>query len=336
MKRGSYTNYRFDSTTPQVFLPVILAGIICWVISYIYSIGYPVYGEVSDTPLWNQICQALPNKTFTYLIGFLLMMGGAFLLHRANYVLGLIREKSYLPMLLYILFISTNIDFFPLKSTSLGIFCLILAVYQLFISYHESESREQAYNAALLIGLGSLLWIHLLWFMPLLWYGMYRFRALNIKTFLASLLGLSTIYWFILGWCAYTRDFSLFTVPASILLRFRISTLVGFTISQWISIATISVMTALSAIHIITHDIEDSLRSRQYLYFLIVMACWSFGLFFLYELVSEEFLQAACVPTSLLIGHFFTVTRSRWIRWIFIAMCVVLIGNLFIQLWNFL
>ena len=95
MKRGSYTNYRFDSTTPQVFLPVILAGIICWVISYIYSIGYPVYGEVSDTPLWNQICQALPNKTFTYLIGFLLMMGGAFLLHRANYVLGLIREKSY-------------------------------------------------------------------------------------------------------------------------------------------------------------------------------------------------------------------------------------------------
>lgn len=336
IRRGNYTNRRFDFTTPQVILPVLLAGIICWVVSYIYSIGYPIYGEVSDTPLWNVICQALPDKTVTYLIGFLLMAGGAFLLHRANYALALIREKSYLPMLLYLLFISTNIDFFPLKSTSLGVFCLILAIYQLFISYHEPESRENAYNAALLISLGSLLWIHLLWFMPLLWFGMYKFRALTIRTFLASLLGISTIYWFVLGWCAYYQDFSLFSVPFSILLRFRISSLAEFSTSQWISILTISGLTIISAINIITHDMEDSLRSRQYLGFLIIMAIWSFILFFLYGQVSEEFLQTACVPTSLLIGHFFTVTRSRWIRWGFAGMFLILFTNLFIQLWNFL
>lgn len=66
----------------------------------------------------------------------------AFLLHRANYVLVLIREKTMLPFLFYVLFISTNPDFFPLKSTSVGVFCLILAIYQLFTTYHDPEARE--------------------------------------------------------------------------------------------------------------------------------------------------------------------------------------------------
>jgi hypothetical protein len=73
-----------------------------------------------------------------------LMFGGAFLLHRANYVLVLIREKTMLPFLFYVLFISTNPDFFPLKSTSVGVFCLILAIYQLFTTYHDPGAREKA------------------------------------------------------------------------------------------------------------------------------------------------------------------------------------------------
>ena len=59
------------------------------------------------------------------------MAGGAFLVHRVNYALMLIREKTLLPFLFYALLTSTNPDFFPLKSTSVGVFCLILA----FISY---------------------------------------------------------------------------------------------------------------------------------------------------------------------------------------------------------
>ena len=86
--RVAYNKYsrRFDFSAPPTFVPVLLACIACWVVSYLYSVGYPVYGEVSATPLWNTICQTLPGKEFTYIIGMTLMFGGAFLLHRANYV----------------------------------------------------------------------------------------------------------------------------------------------------------------------------------------------------------------------------------------------------------
>ena len=69
--RVAYNKYsrRFDFSAPPTFVPVLLAFIACWVVSYLYSVGYPVYGEVSATPLWNTICQTLPGKEFTYIIG---------------------------------------------------------------------------------------------------------------------------------------------------------------------------------------------------------------------------------------------------------------------------
>lgn len=311
--RVAYNKYsrRFDFSAPPTFVPVLLACIACWVVSYLYSVGYPVYGEVSATPLWNTICQTLPGKEFTYIIGMALMFGGAFLLHRANYVLVLIREKTMLPFLFYVLFISTNPDFFPLKSTSVGVFCLILAIYQLFTTYHDPEAREKAYSAALLIGIGSLLWVHLLWFLPLFWLGMYNFRSLTSRTFIASLLGVATVYWFLLGWCVWQRDFTLFNVPFSTLFKVRLLATDGIVLLDWISIMAIALLTVVASLNIVMHDTEDSLRSRQFLSFLIAMSVWAFSLYFLYDQVSEEFLETACVPASILIAHFFTVTRGR-------------------------
>lgn len=328
-------NRRFDFSAPRTFVPVLLACFACWIVGYLYSVGYPVYGEVSATPLWNAICQALPGKTFTYLTGISLMFGGAFLLHRANYVLALIREKTILPFLFYVLFISTNPDFFPLKPTSVGVFCLILAMYLLLTTYHDPKARERIYNAALLIGIGSLIWVHLLWFLPLFWIGMYLFRSLTPRTFAASLLGVATVYWFLFGWCVWHRDFTLFSLPFAELFKVRLLAVSGIALFEWVSILTIAMLTAIASSNIIIHDTEDSLRSRQYLSFLIIMSAWAFCLYFLYEQVSEEFLETACVPASILIAHFFTVARGKIILGSFFTAVAILLATLFFRIWSF-
>lgn len=328
-------SHRHNLSGGGTFVAVLLACMACWIASYIQSVGYPVYGEVMAPPLWNVICQFLPGKAFTYSIGMLLMIGGALLLHRANYILVLIREKTLLPFLFYVLFISTNPDFLPLKSTSLGVFCLILAIYQLFTSYHDPDAKSKAFNAALLIGIGSLLWIHILWFIPLFWIGMYNFRTLNIRTFLASLLGVGTVYWFLFGACIWFRDFTPFTIPFTALLKVSLPSAVGMGWLDWIGIAAIALLTTASAINIITHEYEDVLRTRQFLSFLILMTVWAFALFFLYEQASEEFLETACIPAAILIAHFFTVMRGRLVFWTFYSSIVLFIALLFIRIWNF-
>ena len=225
---------------------------------------------------------------------------------------------------------------FPLKSTSVGVFCLILAIYQLFTTYHDPGAREKAYSAALLIGIGSLLWVHLLWFLPLFWLGMYNFRSLTSRTFIASLLGVATVYWFLLGWCVWQRDFTLFNVPFSTLFKVRLLATDGIVLLDWISIMAIALLTVVASLNIVMHDTEDSLRSRQFLSFLIAMSVWAFSLYFLYEQASEEFLETACVPASILIAHFFTVTRGKIVFWSFFTTVAVLVATLFIRIWNFL
>jgi len=334
--RDLYSSYsrKLNLSTPQNIIPVLLVCAVCWMVSYSHSVGYPVYGEVSATPLWNSFCKILPGKEVTYIIGILLMAGGAFLLHRANYILALIREKTFLPFTFYILFISTNPDFFPLKSTTLGVFCLILAMYELFISYHEERAVSKAYNAALLIGIGSLLWVHLLWFMPLFWIGMYNFRSLSPRTLAASIVGVGTVYWFLLGWCVWQNDYTVFTIPFASLLKMRLLNLDNFTIVNWISILLIAFLTVTASVNIITHDYDDNLRSRQFLSFLILMAIWAFSLYFIYEQNSEEFLETACVPASILIAHFFTVGRKRILQWMFYAIVLIMVALLFYRIWN--
>ncbi|MDR1161850.1 MAG: hypothetical protein LBK45_05870 [Tannerellaceae bacterium] len=322
--------------TPATYFLLLAASLVCWIVGYVFSVGYPVYGDASSTPLWDTVCSLLPDKGVTYLIGLLLMVGGAFLIHRANYILVIIREKTFLPFLIYILLVSSNPAFFPLKSTSAGVFCLILAMYQLFISYHDERATDKAFNAALFIGAGSLFWVHILWFFPLFWLGMYNFKALSIRTFLASLIGLSTVYWFLLFWSFLRWDFTFFTVPFSALGKVGFLQVTGIELIDWVIIIYLAVLTLIAALYIITHGYDDNIRTRQYLFFLILFAIMSFGLFFLYEQSSDEFLGIAYMPVSILLTHFFTVKKGRSRYRGFYLSFVVYIVLSFIRLWNFL
>ena len=164
---------------------------------------------------------------------------------------------------------------------------------------------------------------------------MYNFRTLNIRTFLASLLGVGTVYWFLFAWCVWFRDFTPFTIPFAGLFKIRFLMATGIGLLDWIGIAAVALLTAVSAINIITHEYEDVLRTRQFLSFLIVLSIWAFGLYFLYEQASEEFLETACVPASILIAHFFTVMRGRIVFWTFYATIVLYFILLFLRIWNF-
>lgn len=329
------TNRRNSLTTPFTMAYIVIGCIACWVACFLTSTGFPVYGEITATPVWNYLCQHVPTRWGAYLLGFLLMVGGAFLIHRANYVLILIREKTLLPVLFYVLLVSTNRDFLPFKSTSFGVFFLILAIYFLFQSYHDATSRRNLFNAAFCIAVGSLIWVHILWFMPLLWYGMYKFRSLTLQTFMATLLGVAVIYWFVWNYGLWQNDYQPFIVPFESLFKIRPLSITGNNWADWLAIGSMIALTALASANILTHEYEDNLRTREFLSFIILLAISSFGLYFLYEQSSEEYLQIACFPAAILTAHFFTVVRNRWTYWLFHAFVLLLIVLLLSRIWSF-
>lgn len=328
-------NRRKTFDHPAVYTYLILICLVCWIAGYTVSLGYPVPEGSDGGLLWRQVCALLPDKLWAYLVGFLLMLGGGYLLYRFNYALSLIREKTFLPLLLFVLFSSSNPSFFPLKATSIGLFCMVLAVYYLFTSYHNPYSMRTAFKASFLIALGSLLWVHILWFLPLFWVGMYNFRCLAPKTFVASVLGALTVYWFVLGWAVWQMDFTVFSVPFTSLLDFDFG---HFRLEErwadWLSILYTVMLVVFAFINIRMHEYEDSLRSRQFLSFLLLFFAWAFLLFCVYEHAAEEFIHLASLPAVILIAHLFTSRRNRYMFWLFWISILFYPILLFVQLWN--
>lgn len=319
----------------RTFTFTILISIICWFAGYMDNIGFPVADSTHPMPLWRDLCNLILGKETAYFIGFIFMLGGAFLIHRINYMLNLIREKTVLPFLFFVLFMSTNPDFFSFKSALISVICLLLGMYQLFLSYHNPADCRRTFDWAALIALGSLFWVQIVWFYPLFWFGMYHLRSLSFRSFIASLLGAGTVYWFLLGWCVWIGNFSLFTGTFGSLFDFRVVLFKGGILSL-IGIGYMLLLTLVASFNILAREYADNLRTREYLSFLIAFAAWALLFYFLYDYSSEDFLAIACVPISILLGHFFTVGWNKWLSYLFFFTVILFITILFIRLWTHL
>jgi hypothetical protein len=293
---------------------------------YLTSAGYPVAcSDAPAAPLWSIACRILPDKTLACLTGLLLTAAGAFLIHRVNYLRAIIREKSLMPFFLYILFISSNPGFFPLNPVSPAIFCLILAFDQLLTSYHDPGAVRNTFNAAFYIGLASLFWVHILWLLPVFWWGMNTFKVLNLRTFLASLTGVGVIYWLLLGWHVWKSGYAPVRLPFVPLLEPAFPAAGNLHLTDWICVLYIVFLTSTAIVNILLHENEDSLRTRQFLQFLVLLFAVTSGLFLFYQQSSDEFLAVMCIPVSILVSHFFSVQTGKKMFYLYYVLISVFI-----------
>ncbi|MDR1500797.1 MAG: hypothetical protein LBI58_07450 [Tannerellaceae bacterium] len=278
------------------------------------------------TPLWEHIRLLIPGLPYACLAGCLVTVFGAVLLHRMNYMLMIIREKTIMPPLLYILLIGSSAGGFMLTPVLPALLSLMLASYILFTSFHEGADISKAFNIAFLIGLGSLLWTHLLLFMPLFWWGMYSFNILRLRTFLASLMGVGVIYWFMLGWCVVTEDFAPFTLSFSLLIEAGGQAEAVFypPYIKWANLLLIAFFGIVGAGNIMLIGYDDNLRTRKCLSFLTGTLIFSVILFLAYGMKEEGFSAIACMPIALLTAHFLTSKKSKRKLWLCYVMLMLI------------
>ena len=137
----------------------------------------------------------------------------AYLLIEINTAFTLIRTRSTLHVSFYV-FLSTACLF--LHSFQYAVFApltFLIAISQLFSSYESPYPAGSIFHAFFFIGLGSLLFPQLLYFVPLFYLGMISFRSLSLKSFFAGLTGLCVPYWLFFGYAFYYDKMNLFYHP---------------------------------------------------------------------------------------------------------------------------
>ena len=270
------------------------------------------------------------GDTFALWSSTIIQMGIAIFMLYLSQTFVIIRQRSLLPAFFFLLLTGTNTTLFfdPLGSTAALIvtFCFFF----LFSTYQNPNSQKEILNLAVLIGIVSLFWFPVLFLFPLFWYGMYKFKSLNFRTFFASLTGIIIVYLFLFSWSMYKDDLTIFSnrfPDFRSLWNFQFFYL---NLKDWLITGVLFILLMLSGINIFMAGISEKIRTITTLRYLYAFALLIFVLFFIHMQKESEWILILYIPCSYLFAHYFTLSSNRWISWLFFFTILFFVSMFFI------
>ncbi|MBQ9230844.1 MAG: hypothetical protein IJ190_06630 [Prevotella sp.] len=214
---------------------------------------------------------------------------------------------------------------------------LVIATYLiLFHTYQDKSSVGMTYYGFLFLGLASMAYIPIIYLLPVLWILMWsNLQALSWRTFLASLLGVITPYWFWFCWLFYQEDLTPFAdhfIPlADFQTPFHFSVL---SLGGAATLLLLVVFTILGAIHFWHTSFMDKIRIRQFYSLFIRMNLVIFLLICLQPQHYDSLIRLAIVNTAPLTAHYISLTHTRFSNVVFIIMTIIVLILTTYNLWT--
>ena len=270
---------------------------------------------------WNE----LVSLTIVVSIGYTII--------ETNTTFNLIRTRSSLPVCIYG-WIATSLFFLhPFEWTNVVPLFYILAVYQLFLSYESASPVYSIFHAFFFISLGSLILPQFMIFTLLWWLSMIPFRAMSIKSFCASLIGLITPYWFLFTYAFYMDEMHHFLSPLQEMIHFYPINYSLLTPTEIISVIVITLMLLISGFHYWQIAFMDKTRTRIYLFFLVYSGWWTTLLLALQPVHLHTWMPIQLICTAFLNGHLFSLTRNKFSGILFFVTFIAYISLMLFNLW---
>lgn len=202
-------------------------------------------------------------------------------------------------------------EFMTMKS-SIVLLSLVATYLIGFHAYQEKRSHGLIFFAYLCLGIGSMVFAKLLYLVPLLWIVLStNLMAFSMKSFVASILGLVTPYWFAATYYIYIGDFTTFTEHVTDLADFTgLFDISGITANQVVTFGFVLIVAMTGIIHFLRTSYNDKIRTRMIYDIFITIDIASVILLFLFPRHFNEWLAIIIVNTSPLIAHYITLTRT--------------------------
>lgn len=266
-------------------------------------------------------------------ISLLTCAATAYLLIEVNTAFALIRTRTAAHVSLYVFLTTICLFLHPLQLTTFVPLAFLISVSQLFRSYESANASESIFHAFLFIGIGSLMFPQLLYFVPPFYLSMISFRSLSLKSFFAGIIGLTVPYWFLFGYAFYYDQMDLFYRPMLEVIHFQPISYHVLELEQLISCGVVTLISLVSSVHYFNVSYLDKVRTRIFLFFLIAVEVWTYLLGILQPQHFNVLLQIQIITGSILTGHLFTLTRNRFTGIFFIITFVILIALTIYNLW---
>ncbi len=275
--------------------------------------------------------------TLDRLWGWLLCSLITYLWLETNNTYALIRIRSMLTPSIFVFLVGTALISHNLDNGVI-ISCLMLASYRfLFGTYQQSNAMPHVFHAFLCIGIGSIFFPWLFYFVPFyLWYTAFFLRSLSWRTFWAAIIGLVLPYWFWSGYAFYTNSLCKLGnhfLKLGEIQPIQMKNYLHPDTLQTIFIGWLLLLIFIASIHCIRTSFNDKIRTRMFFYIILMQEL----LIILFMTLQPKHFQTLStlllMNSAPILSHYFALTSSRFSNVLFVLSCLVFISLTFLYLW---
>lgn len=305
-----------------LFLAPLIA-VIAFFISFKLQLPQLEIFTEDGMPLWNYVNRLLEGSTtLTIALGFTIAFVIGLIINRMTNKYLLFRKPTFLPAVLFVILSSAFVEYQKVNPAWIFALFYVLALDRFFTASMSENGAESCFNGALLYSIGTLFYGKGLLFAPVLWFIMIGLRTFNLRTFLASIIGLGLPY------------LILFFVPIEISQQRDLYDLIvynmflnvsmkSFPIHLYIYFGFIGLVMLLSLISIVGKYSSKKLSTRNFYKIFIISVLFLFGLS-LTRLFSVELIPVAAIGASFMITHLLNNLKSPKVAGFIFYVLIVL------------
>ena len=264
----------------------------------------------------------LPNTLLSNIVCFTLTLLNAFLVAQINNRFTIIRTRTFLPILIFLLLLGTWNQTHAMIGSHLVLTLFILALYYFFNMSRDRKASEEAFMGSFLISLSSLLINPMIFIIPLCWIGFVMFQSFSLRTFLASLFGM------IAPWILYLSVAFMLQPDFNIYHLFNLNfnselSISNFSLPEIIYAISISLIMIISIVEMYSITNSDAINTRNKLDFLLFLLISLVILSFIFRNQFISFLPIIALVYSLLISHPMTLKQNNFNGILFLIFCMI-------------
>lgn len=203
--------------------------------------------------------------------------------------------------------------------------CFISFYLLLFRIYQDKRAPGIAFYSFLCLGVASLYFVQILYFMPFLWILMRaNLMALSHKMFIASILGIIAPYWFATGYFFYIGQPEWILEHFALLGEFSPLFCIDVIDTHRICIfAIVFLMAIVGIVHYLRNSYLDKIRTRMLFEVFVTINLLAFVFIVLQPQHFDVLLPVIIVNTSCLYAHFISLTKTRFTNATFVIISLM-------------
>lgn len=188
----------FKKSLPQVIVVVIVLAILLWLKTFLYDqVVVPYFFDSVNMPFYAFAIKWLPEGSMSSrIVAFTAMLITALYLLHLNSKHIIIKQRTYLPALFFVLLSSCFLPLQRINPAVFSSFLILLTIDHILTIYHKENVLDNIFKAGFYVSIASLFYAPSIIYIVAVLLAILTLRAFNLRELFASLFGFFTPWFF--------------------------------------------------------------------------------------------------------------------------------------------